>query len=793
MKKRKRITSTLLALSLMLSIWSPTRALAEEGVTLSMSQSETADEADVRVGDTVTVTIEADKNFASRGSGMTIYYDDDFLEPDVSASSAADPFIISGPLTVNGKAALRISFLPGLDAAHISASEPLAELNFKALAVTEQTRITMGAAYLYDSELKEIALTKPEAVNIAIAPAKEYIPVTGITLDISALTLEEGEMASLKATILPIGASVPDVIWTSSDEKVVKVSDGIIKAISEGQATITATTEEGGFTASCFVTVAPPDAGYIVTVPAEVTAVIEDTIQIPVAISNEDEQTGYNAYDITFTYDPTILEYIATDLPGVTVTASTGKINLLDYGEGKNAGSIPFTLEFKVLQMENTNVSIIAARVDNSGNATVRNASLATLTVAGTAVNVTGYPVILPEGFDGAETAAPNEDYTFKVPDDYFEYTVKVTVGGREITLTENDDGSYTIPAQWVTDEIVITADKTGKIFRVTPGADMHGETTAQHSVDYVATIKKDEAYRYTVTVTIGGVDYTGYAIAGDTYIIPGGDIIGDIVFNIVKEEIIKPQDPNPEQPDQPAPEQPGLQQPDQSVPEQPVTMHLITITGTGAGAAQGNEVAVAHGSTYTFNLKKEAGYIYEVSYIMGGSPMGTIMPDENGTYTIENVTAPLEIVIEKILDVQISVREYVTLNEKKVYLILADALLESGKTFSYDGSVMYYSESYGAWAYLVITDKELDGGSVQNLVKITAQPGIKHVSAHGDVDQNGAVDWNDVQLVLDLYNAKYDTFDAINMKKFLHADVNADGKLDVRDAVAAVKIILER
>jgi len=66
-------------------------------------------------------------------------------------------------------------------------------------------------------------------------------------------------------------------------------------------------------------------------------------------------------------------------------------------------------------------------------------------------------------------------------------------------------------------------------------------------------------------------------------------------------------------------------------------------------------------------------------------------------------------------------------------------------------------------------------------------------VSAHGDVDQNGAVDWNDVQLVLDLYNAKYDTFDAINMKKFLHADVNADGKLDVRDAVAAVKIILER
>ena len=125
--------------------------------------------------------------------------------------------------------------------------------------------------------------------------------------------------------------------------------------------------------------------------------------------------------------------------------------------------------------------------------------------------------------------------------------------------------------------------------------------------------------------------------------------------------------------------------------------------------------------------------------------------------------------------------------------MILADAVLESGKTFAYDGNVMYYSENYDAWAYLVITDKELDLDSVQALVKIISQPGRTIVNVHGDVDQNGILDWNDVQLIHDLYNAKYDAFHAINMTKFLNADINADGKLDVRDAAAAVKIILER
>jgi hypothetical protein len=204
---------------------------------------------------------------------------------------------------------------------------------------------------------------------------------------------------------------------------------------------------------------------------------------------------------------------------------------------------------------------------------------------------------------------------------------------------------------------------------------------------------------------------------------------------------------------------------------------------GSGAGSAQGNAASVAHGETYTFSLKKQAGYNYTVSYKMGGKGAVVVTPNANGKYVITKVTAPLVITIEKSLVVDISVQEYVTLDEKSVFLILADAALVNGNVFTYKGEVMYYSDSYGAWAYLVITDEELTLEQVSSQVKISAQTNRTLAHSGGDVDGNRYVNWNDIQLVWDLYNAKYGSFDTVNMAKFLLADVNADRKIDIRDA----------
>ncbi|MDE6442010.1 MAG: Ig-like domain-containing protein [Clostridia bacterium] len=81
---------------------------------------------------------------------------------------------------------------------------------------------------------------------------KHEVEVTGITLSKSELTMYEGNEETLNATVNPDNASNA-VIWTSSDENIVKAENGKIISLSAGSATVTA--EAGDKTATCNVTV----------------------------------------------------------------------------------------------------------------------------------------------------------------------------------------------------------------------------------------------------------------------------------------------------------------------------------------------------------------------------------------------------------------------------------------------------------------------------------------------------------------------------------------------------------
>ena len=59
-----------------------------------------------------------------------------------------------------------------------------------------------------------------------------------------------------------------------------------------------------------------------------------------------------------------------------------------------------------------------------------------------------------------------------------------------------------------------------------------------------------------------------------------------------------------------------------------------------------------------------------------------------------------------------------------------------------------------------------------------------------GDVNGTGLVDINDAQLVYNIYNAKYDSFETTTMKMFLAADVNKDREVSALDAAAVVGLI---
>lgn len=82
------------------------------------------------------------------------------------------------------------------------------------------------------------------------------IPVTGITLDKTTMSLTVGSTGVLNASVLPSNATNLNVLWSSSNSSIASVSSaGVVTAKAAGTATITAKTSDGGKTATCQVTV----------------------------------------------------------------------------------------------------------------------------------------------------------------------------------------------------------------------------------------------------------------------------------------------------------------------------------------------------------------------------------------------------------------------------------------------------------------------------------------------------------------------------------------------------------
>jgi hypothetical protein len=81
------------------------------------------------------------------------------------------------------------------------------------------------------------------------------IPITGIALNQASLSMNTGDYETLTAEVSPANATNPNVTWVSDDTNVADVVDGVVEAVGAGTCTIMATTEEGGFSDTCTITV----------------------------------------------------------------------------------------------------------------------------------------------------------------------------------------------------------------------------------------------------------------------------------------------------------------------------------------------------------------------------------------------------------------------------------------------------------------------------------------------------------------------------------------------------------
>ncbi|WP_172916778.1 Ig-like domain-containing protein [Capnocytophaga canis] len=105
----------------------------------------------------------------------------------------------------------------------------------------------------------EITVTTEDGEKTAVCKvtvAPRFIHVVSVSISPEKLTLIEGDTHSLTTTILPAEATNPKVMWSSADSTIATVNEmGELTALKAGIVTITATSEDGGKTALCEVTV----------------------------------------------------------------------------------------------------------------------------------------------------------------------------------------------------------------------------------------------------------------------------------------------------------------------------------------------------------------------------------------------------------------------------------------------------------------------------------------------------------------------------------------------------------
>ena len=518
------------------------------------------------------------------------------------------------------------------------------------------------------------------------------------------------------------------------------------------------------------VTVKSSEAkGYTVSLGADKQVASGQIVEIPVAIGNNDGKTTYNAYDMTFSFDPAILtlNMEATSTEGYRVIPGSGTVRIVRYGKAAELGDA-LTLNFTAAGQGQSAVKVTAAYVDTNTNAIELDAPAAIVLKDTTTVTVSGYTVTLPDGFtrtdaEGSVIAAGGT-LTFKPADPNYDYTVTVTVGdGEATTVSPDENGIYTVAN--VNGNVVVKSTKTPKSFNVTLGDDTTGEATATYMKVYTFKLTPAEGYTYNMAVTIGGKGYTGFkAVSNEdgttTYTIPGADVTGDIIINSNKTE------------------------------KQPETF-TVKFEGTGAGDATG-ESSVKENTNYTFTVAKQENFEYTITATMGGKAV-TVTEGANNTYTIANVTGDLIITVmkESTLTMEVAVSEYVQMDNKTVFLVTVTGTPEEGKAFAYGDNVMYKTTAYGenVYSWLVIVDKgEAFDKAMAEANIMQASATAEEVKQSYDVNETGLVDINDAQLTYDIYSGKYTDFEKVSVRKFLRADVNLDKAVNSADAVAVVK-----
>ncbi|MBQ6302047.1 MAG: Ig-like domain-containing protein [Bacteroidales bacterium] len=268
----------------------------------------------------------------------------------------------------------------------------------------------------------------------------KVISVTGVSLDKYYLTLTEDETYNLTATVTPENATNKSVTWTSSNTTVATVSsNGLVTAKTPGSAEITVKTNDGGSTATCYITVKAkviPVTGISLNT-SSMTMKVGETKSLSATV------TPSNATDKTVTWKSSDSSVATVDSNGKVTAKSAGSVTI-----SATAGS--FTANCSV-----TVVVPVESVSLNKTELTIEKGKNATLTATINPSNATDKTVT----WKSSNTAIATVDQNGKV--------TAVEVGSAVITVTTND-GSKTATCS-------VTVKKSGNTETIIDDGNEHG------------------------------------------------------------------------------------------------------------------------------------------------------------------------------------------------------------------------------------------------------------------------------------------------------------------------------
>ncbi|TMM55901.1 T9SS type A sorting domain-containing protein [Maribacter algarum] len=155
------------------------------------------------------------------------------------------------------------------------------------------------------------------------------VNVTGVSLDVNTLTLQEGESGTLTATVTPSEATDISVTWSSSNASIATVdTDGLVIGVIEGTATITVTTTDGGFidTATISVEALPVPVTGVSVSPQSLTLLEGASQQLAANVipaDADDTSVSWSSSDDLVAMVSTNGSVTAVSVGTATITATT--------------------------------------------------------------------------------------------------------------------------------------------------------------------------------------------------------------------------------------------------------------------------------------------------------------------------------------------------------------------------------------------------------------------------------------------------------------------------------------